>query len=64
MRAGIIGQASAVGVVVLAIGFLAVGAVVEAFEGLVASTVLLGIGYAGKKQRVNGVRSIKSKKWE
>ncbi len=64
MRAGIIGQASAVGVVVLAIGFLAVGAVVEAFEGLVASTVLLGIGYAGKKQRENGVRSIKSKKWE
>lgn len=48
MRAGIVGRASAVGVVVLSIGFLAIGAVVEAIEGLVASTVLLGIGYAGK----------------
>ena len=64
MRARIVGRASAVGVVVLAIGFLAIGAVVEALEGLAAATVLLGIGYAGKTQRENGVRSIKSKKWE
>lgn len=47
MRAGIVGSASAIGVVVLAIGFLTVGAVAEAVEGLVAASVLFGVGYAG-----------------
>ena len=48
MRAGIVGRASAIGVVVLAVGFLAVGAIVEALEGLAAATTLFGIGCAGE----------------
>lgn len=48
MRAGIVGRASAIGVVVLAIGFLAIGAIVEALEGLAAATTLFGIGCAGE----------------
>lgn len=48
MRAGIVGRASAIGVVVLAIGFLVIGAVVEALEGLAAATALFGIGCAGE----------------
>lgn len=48
MRAGIVGRASAVGVVVLAVGFLAIGAVVEALEGLATATALFGIGCAGE----------------
>lgn len=48
MRAGIVGRASAVGVVVLAVGFLAIGAVVEALEGLTTATALFGIGCAGE----------------
>lgn len=48
MRAGIVGRASAVGVVVLAVGFLAIGAIVEALEGLAAATALFGIGCADK----------------
>lgn len=45
--AGIVGRASAVGILVLALGFLAVGAVAEAVEGLVAASALFGVGYAG-----------------
>lgn len=48
MRAGIVGRASSIGVVVLAIGFLAIGAIVEALEGLAAATTLFGIGCAGE----------------
>ena len=48
MRAGIVGRASAIGVVMLAIGFLAIGAVVEALEGLAAAITLVGIGCAGE----------------
>jgi len=44
--AGIVGRASAVGIIVLALGFLAVGAVAEAVEGLVAASVLFGVGHA------------------
>ena len=47
MRAGIVGRASAVGIIVLSLGFLTVGAVAEAVEGLVAASVLFGVGYAG-----------------
>lgn len=46
MNTGIVGRASAVGIIVLALGFLAVGAVAEAVEGLVAASVLFGVGYA------------------
>lgn len=53
MRAGIVGRASAVGVVVLTIGFLAIGAVVEAIEGLVAATALFAIGYASEARAGN-----------
>lgn len=48
MRVGIVGRASAIGVVVLAVGFLAIGAIVEALEGLAAATTLFGIGCAGE----------------
>lgn len=48
MSAGIVGRASAIGVVVLAVGFLAIGAIVEALEGLAAATTLFGIGCAGE----------------
>lgn len=47
MRAGIVGRASAVGIIVLSLGFLTVGAVAEAVEGLAAASVLFGVGYAG-----------------
>lgn len=47
MRAGIVGRVSAVGIIVLSLGFLAVGAIAEAVEGLVTASVLFGIGYAG-----------------
>lgn len=47
MSTGIVGRASAVGIIVLSLGFLAVGAVAEAVEGLVAASVLFGVGYAG-----------------
>ena len=47
MRAGIVGRVSAVGIIVLSFGFLAVGAIAEVVEGLVAASVLFGIGYAG-----------------
>lgn len=45
--AGIVGRASAVGIIVLAFGFLVVGAVAEAVEGLVAASVLFGVGHVG-----------------
>lgn len=47
VNTGIVGGASAVGIIVLSLGFLAVGAVAEALEGLVAASVLFGVGYAG-----------------
>lgn len=47
VNTGIVGRASAVGIIVLSLGFLTVGAVAEAVEGLVAASVLFGIGYAG-----------------
>lgn len=47
VNTGIVGRASAVGIIVLSLGFLAVGAVAEALEGLVAASVLFGVGYAG-----------------
>ena len=47
VNTGIVGRASAVGIIVLSLGFLAVGAVAEAVEGLVAASVLFGVGYAG-----------------
>lgn len=47
MRVGIVGRVSAVGIIVLSLGFLTVGAVAEAVEGLVAASVLFGVGYAG-----------------
>lgn len=47
VNTGIMGRASAVGIIVLSLGFLTVGAVAEALEGLVAASVLFGVGYAG-----------------
>lgn len=47
VNTGIVGRASAVGIIVLSLGFLTVGAVAEAVEGLVAASVLFGVGYAG-----------------
>ena len=47
VNTGIVGRASAVGIIVLSLGFLTVGAVAEALEGLVAASVLFGVGYAG-----------------
>lgn len=47
VNTGIVGKASAVGIIVLSLGFLAVGAVAEAVEGLFAASVLFGVGYAG-----------------
>lgn len=41
-------KGSSIGVVVPAIGFLAIGAIVEALEGLAAATALFGIGCADK----------------
>lgn len=46
MSAAVVGRASAAGMAVMALGFLLVGAIAEALEGLGAAVALVGIGYA------------------